>query len=194
METRSEINYGYCPYCQTDCLSHEDCVSCQSCGSVHHRECWDENQGCALFGCIMAPVVEKRSDIEVPHSYWGKEYKECPKCGKEILAAAVRCRYCGARFASQRPLDSSEFNNIESVKKRHPAIKRTIIIFFITNIMTCIAPIAAMVTFIWYSKNRKAISTLPSLFRTLIVIAMVTGVSQTVLIGIMGILYSLFKT
>ena len=183
---------GHCLYCQSDCFQNEACTSCPACKSLYHRECWEENRGCALFGCTMASKVEKRTDVEIPQSYWGKENKQCPKCGKEILAAAIRCRYCGARFTSERPLDRTEFNTIEMTKKRHPALKRTIVVFFIANILSCSAPLAVVVASLWYSQNRKEIASLPPFYKTLLTIGMIAGAGQTVIIIVMSILYSVF--
>jgi DNA-directed RNA polymerase subunit RPC12/RpoP len=140
----------------------------------------------------MAPDVKKRNETEIPQSFWGKENKACPKCGKEILAAAVRCRYCGARFLSERPLGTSEFEFQEKIKTKKTAIKRTIIILLILNIISVSAPIAAIAASVWYSYNKKMVAALPSLYRTLIIIGITTGVVQSVLIITMASLYSFF--
>ncbi|MCZ2108071.1 MAG: hypothetical protein LC118_00615 [Dehalococcoidia bacterium] len=40
-----------CPYCQTPLLDGDERMACPKCDSVYHRECWIENEGCAVFGC-----------------------------------------------------------------------------------------------------------------------------------------------
>lgn len=40
-----------CPYCRFALKQGSDVVHCPACGAVHHAECWDENQGCAVVGC-----------------------------------------------------------------------------------------------------------------------------------------------
>lgn len=41
-----------CPYCRA-VVAEEDCarIECQKCGAIHHDECWQQNGGCAIFGC-----------------------------------------------------------------------------------------------------------------------------------------------
>lgn len=40
-----------CPYCRA--RVEEDCakMECNRCGAIHHDECWQQNGGCAIFGC-----------------------------------------------------------------------------------------------------------------------------------------------
>lgn len=40
-----------CPYCHSVIKPSSDVVVCEKCGTSHHKECWDENQGCAIYGC-----------------------------------------------------------------------------------------------------------------------------------------------
>lgn len=46
-----------CPYCRTQAESPK---RCQSCGTPHHHECWNQNGGCTVYGCSGAPSEEPR--------------------------------------------------------------------------------------------------------------------------------------
>jgi hypothetical protein len=52
-----------CPYCTETLDGGQEIISCPTCGMAHHKECWDENKGCAIYGCSNAPPDEKRIDI-----------------------------------------------------------------------------------------------------------------------------------
>ncbi len=40
-----------CPYCQFPIKHDSNVVVCSRCQIPHHRECWEENNGCTTFGC-----------------------------------------------------------------------------------------------------------------------------------------------
>lgn len=40
-----------CQFCQSKIKSKEDFITCPSCLSTYHIECWYENKGCAVYGC-----------------------------------------------------------------------------------------------------------------------------------------------
>jgi len=124
-------------------------------------------------------------------SYWGQENKNCPKCGQQILAAAVRCRHCGATFESARPQDSQEFQQRTDLTRRLPTAKRTIVILFIFSIVPCLAPIGAVWGFIWLATHRDEIRAVPSLYSALCKIGLGVAISQTVIMVFMTLLYSL---
>jgi hypothetical protein len=42
---------GVCPYCQSPITEDEEHVRCPACHTPHHRSCWQENGGCAVYGC-----------------------------------------------------------------------------------------------------------------------------------------------
>lgn len=42
---------GVCPYCQTPIATDADGIRCPACRTPHHRQCWQENGGCAVYGC-----------------------------------------------------------------------------------------------------------------------------------------------
>ncbi len=43
-----------CPYCRFPLKEGAPAHACDSCGSVHHAECWADGGGCAVFGCAAA--------------------------------------------------------------------------------------------------------------------------------------------
>lgn len=53
----------FCSICQTNIGSAEPSRNCTVCDLPFHAECWDENRGCATFGCAGAP---KEEPIRVP--------------------------------------------------------------------------------------------------------------------------------
>jgi uncharacterized membrane protein YhaH (DUF805 family) len=44
-----------CPYCRFPIKANGAVSNCDSCGSIHHSDCWNENAGCAVTGCASGP-------------------------------------------------------------------------------------------------------------------------------------------
>ena len=66
-----------CQVCSGRFFLTEDVYVCQKCGSHYHGKCWQTKGGCIKPECK-------------------DTYKKCPKCGREIKKAALKCRHCGA--------------------------------------------------------------------------------------------------
>jgi hypothetical protein len=186
-------NQALCSICQTAFLPEEARVACPDCSAEYHSECWNENGGCAVYGCSQVPQVEQRRSIEIPVSYWGQENKPCPSCGREILAAAVRCRYCGATFASARPQDAGEFQQRTALEGRLPKLRKTVVWLFVFSVLPCTAPLGAVAALIWYASNHQEVAALPSIYPALSKIGIGVGLGQTVLLVLMAILYSVTR-
>jgi len=43
-----------CPFCRFPLKTGTEAYACDSCGAVHHADCWRDGQGCAVFGCASA--------------------------------------------------------------------------------------------------------------------------------------------
>ena len=41
-------------YCMTELKANDDVLLCGACEMPHHQDCWNENGGCATFGCLAA--------------------------------------------------------------------------------------------------------------------------------------------
>ena len=59
-----------CAICQTSIYPAEQTHPCPKCGLVFHAECWQENFGCASYGCdqvnALAPKVEVPPAVTLP--------------------------------------------------------------------------------------------------------------------------------
>lgn len=182
-----------CAICQAGIEQTADLTACPACGTPYHRECWEYNRGCGIYGCVEAPPAEPLAAAEIPVSYWGKTEKTCPMCGRIIQAAAVRCRYCGATFASQRPESESEFQSRRDTESREPTLRRGIMWFFVFSVVSCTAPFAALFGTIWYMQNRTGIAALPGRHVAMAKIALAASIGQTALLILMAVLYGIVR-
>jgi hypothetical protein len=180
-----------CAICQSPLSAGEATVACPDCHAEYHADCWNENHGCAIYGCAQVPATEGRSAIEVPVAYWGQENKACPVCEKEILAAAVRCRHCGTVFQSARPLDSDEFSRSAALKARSPHLRRVIVWVFVLCIIPFSAPVATVAGWFWRQSHRYEIESLPALYPALLTIGLVVGLLQTAALVLLTMLFAL---
>ncbi len=182
-----------CAICQGPMAGGESTVFCPDCKSVYHEECWEYNQGCAVYGCPQVPSTQGLTDLEVPASFWGQEEKACPRCGRMILAAAVRCRHCGATFASAAPQGRYAYHAHQDVQARLPAVRTATLWLLVLGILPCTAPLAAVGGPIWYVQNRDAVRALPPLNGAMAKIAIGVACCQTALAVLFTLLYAAFK-
>jgi predicted RNA-binding Zn-ribbon protein involved in translation (DUF1610 family) len=180
----------FCTICQSAIAAEEPRTACPDCHAEYHSDCWAENGGCAVYGCAQVPQVEQRKSIEIPVSYWGQENKPCPACGKEILAAAVRCRHCGATFTSARPEDSQTFQQRSALEQRLPKIRQRVVTIFIFSLLPCLAPVGGIWGLIWYATHKEDVQALPALYPALSKIGIAVGLGQTVLMVLLALMYS----
>lgn len=45
-----------CPYCRFPLKEGIGVVQCGACNSIHHDDCWQDNGGCSLVGCVSGPA------------------------------------------------------------------------------------------------------------------------------------------
>ena len=59
-----------CGICQSSIFTAEKTTTCPKCGLVFHAECWEENMGCAAYGCeqvnALAPKTEEKPPEAMP--------------------------------------------------------------------------------------------------------------------------------
>lgn len=83
-----------CPYCH-DALQNAPVALCMECSTPHHTGCFEQNQGCSIFGCEGTQAVAKRQAT----------LRVCGECGRHTQADAPFCAWCGtANTAARAPL------------------------------------------------------------------------------------------
>jgi TM2 domain/Prokaryotic RING finger family 1 len=55
-----------CPYCQGPISASEESIACSGCETPHHKDCYEENNGCTVFGCKCAPPEEPKLSVSTP--------------------------------------------------------------------------------------------------------------------------------
>ena len=59
-----------CAICQSSIYTAEKTIACPKCGLIFHAECWQENMGCAAYGCeqvnALAPKTEEKPVEHLP--------------------------------------------------------------------------------------------------------------------------------
>lgn len=184
----SSSDSGNCAICQSPIAPSEPATQCPGCSGAFHTDCWEYNKGCGIYGCAEAPPTEGLNSLEIPASHWGQENKQCPQCAQVILAAAVRCKHCGATFESANPQDQGSFHEREANKAKLPLIKIGAIVLLVFSLLPCTAPIAAIAGPIWYALNRNSIAMLPRFHSALCKIAVGVSISITLMLIIVTIL------
>src|SRR5438094_9749118 len=57
-----------CGICQSSIYPSEQTTVCPKCGLVFHAECWQENMGCAAYGCEQVnALAPKEAEKPVEH-------------------------------------------------------------------------------------------------------------------------------
>ena len=55
-----------CAICQSSIYPAEETHPCPKCGLVFHAECWQENFGCASYGCDQVNALAPKIDVPPP--------------------------------------------------------------------------------------------------------------------------------
>ena len=99
-----------CPVCGKEFEENDDIVVCPICGTPHHRECYQQNGGCANIAWHAENKTfnadEIREEIEDKKRKAQQEKREeerknapeviCPRCAQKNSPEALFCNRCGA--------------------------------------------------------------------------------------------------
>lgn len=81
-------NAHICPICCSTIEANDKSIVCPDCNTAYHDECWQENHGCATYGCKSAPQADN-----IKNQY--KQSKVCPVCQASVEQDSIRCTSCG---------------------------------------------------------------------------------------------------
>ena len=95
-----------CPYCQFPIGTGDRVVRCPGCDTLHHADCWEENGGCARYGCRYSPEMRGVAGGPVPPGEGPlPEQTACHVCGYSPLPTGANfCPRCGARIGLRGPI------------------------------------------------------------------------------------------
>ncbi len=111
-----------CPYCKNTVKEKSAAVACPRCFTQHHRNCWEEHNGCAVPDCYGNPdvkaVAENVGNKTIDEILHGPKVTVsvpvkgtiCPECGKECGPGESRCTFCGHDFnPEKKPEPADDF-------------------------------------------------------------------------------------
>lgn len=129
-----------CSICQCQIVAGEQILRCPECKLPFHSDCWNENGGCAQYGCKCAPQDAKAQAGLQTSNVWGEE-KPCPACRRIIKSQALKCRFCGAGFESADLITSDEYSSREYEGSEYVAARNKVIGMFFAAITGCLSPL-----------------------------------------------------
>lgn len=101
-----------CPVCCTPIQPEDDKFVCPDCKMMYHKDCWNDNNGCATYGChsagclnpppLKVDVSGTNSSItggEAPNTR-GAGGVVCPKCHTQLASGTTFCWSCGNDVAN----------------------------------------------------------------------------------------------
>jgi TM2 domain-containing membrane protein YozV len=68
-----------CPYCRTVMEEGGEVIACSGCHMEHHRDCFEENGGCTVFGCANAPAEEIRVSVSTQELNSSPQFPTVPR-------------------------------------------------------------------------------------------------------------------
>jgi DNA-directed RNA polymerase subunit RPC12/RpoP len=154
--TATAVDAGrMCSICLSAVAAGETLVACDQCELPFHEECWNENGGCATYGCARAPRTVKAAGGAAPAtSAWG-DVKKCPACGREIRSIAVKCRFCGASFGGVDPITPEEYRAQRASRAAVARAQAIALSLFVASLLGCTAPATLAASLAWVLMNRK---------------------------------------
>jgi hypothetical protein len=183
MSERSPAPLAHCAICMTPVEPGDETTACPECTAPYHDDCWSANGGCAVYGCRMVPETEGLKPLEIPPAFWGREDKDCPRCGKQIMAMAVRCRHCGAQVEA-RIEGRATYEKREARRARAPRLRQFSVILLVLSLLPFVSLVPAVVGMVYYRAHRDEIRKLPGSYDGYYRISIAVGIAQLAIFSI----------
>ena len=114
-----------CPVCSTEIRSTDKTIVCPDCKMIYHEDCWNDNNGCATYGCksagclnpppmkveIQEGFANSYASSNVPPPYASNQTTEgakCPFCHTKLALGTQICWACGREVPETENVSSSQ--------------------------------------------------------------------------------------
>ena len=129
-----------CLICNQEIKNSDETKTCVSCGTIYHKACWEENNGCAIEGCN-----ENHQKGNANHD------SVCKKCGAKLELGQKFCPTCGNPVnESEKEVHIEEKENNISISKKH---KKKIIL--LTSIIAVVIIVVIVLVLVLGGNKRK---------------------------------------
>ena len=97
-----------CPVCCCEITAEDESITCIDCKTRYHEDCWNDNKGCATYGCKSAKNIEIHNQ---QHNV--QQLIPCPWCHTLLSPETVICSSCGKRIdQTYTPANNLSWNKI----------------------------------------------------------------------------------
>jgi len=175
-----------CVYCLL-IVDESDFMMCPGCSAPHHQNCWEELNGCSVYGCSKMVETKKADDQVV--TYWGVAEKKCPVCAELIPVSELDCKFCHTHFEDIRPMGRDDLLKPAEERWIKDYRRRAVWLIFFSAI-GCTSPISFLVGLIWYLTKKQKLKLVPAT-RGLVLIALGIDVVYAVVLPLGWLVFNL---
>ena len=120
-----------CPICCCEILAGDESVSCPDCATLYHKDCWEENKGCAIYGCKSAHCLDVHAQENEQTYNQGPDQALCPWCYTLLSPKTVICPTCGKRTDTTTVQDYRQSDLFGTMKEKvfFPLLKSHVLLW-----------------------------------------------------------------
>jgi hypothetical protein len=104
---------GSCSYCLSALAPDDQQAECGECHGRYHPECWEDNGGCATFGCSQSAAAASAAGRQAPAARMVGGFTTggvalavahfCDQCGTRVQPTDVSCPSCRSNLYEETP-------------------------------------------------------------------------------------------
>ncbi len=153
-----------CWVCQTRIMAGDEIVFCPHDQLPTHAECWENNEGCPVYGCEAAPDHGHLA-VQALGSQTGAANYQCPSCRRMVKPNFLQCNYCGVDFSLQNVVSGLENEDYKYRGQHDHRQQRGLWLLLLCTITGILAPIALILCATLMMKGSMGRLRLSHLFR-----------------------------
>ncbi len=127
-----------CPVCSSEIQPTDEKIMCPDCKMSYHKDCWNDNNGCATYGCKSAGCLNPppmkidvtdfsndsdQKSIAASSPMQESESIECPFCHTKLAEGTQMCWSCGKDISNIGNFIETNGFNFSRLNKLSNALK-----------------------------------------------------------------------